>query len=106
MKIQINTDKTIKGDERHQDFFSAQIAQALDNYQSHITTIEAHLSDQNGNKKGWDDIQCLLEARIEGRQPIAVKCQANTIEAAISGAIDKLKAALETIAGRLQNHHQ
>jgi len=106
MTIQINTDKTINGNERHQDFFAAQIAQALDNYQSHITKIEAHLSDQNGNKKGWDDIQCLLEAGIEGRQPVVVKCQANTIESAMSGAIDKLKAALATILGHLQNHHQ
>ena len=36
MKIQYNTDKTIKGDERHQDYFTAQIAEELDRYESSI----------------------------------------------------------------------
>jgi len=106
MKIQINPDKTINGDEKHRDLFIAQITKELDNYKSHITDIEVHLSDQNGNKKGWDDILCLLEAKLEGRPSIAVSNQANTIESAMSGAIDKLKASFETVLGRMQNHHQ
>ena len=55
-------------------------------------------------KEGIEDIRCLLEARIEGRQPIAVSNQADNIELAVSGAIDKLKASLETILGRLRDH--
>ena len=106
MKIQINTDKTINGNEKHQDIFKAQIAKALDNYQSHIERIEVHLSDQNGNKKGWDDILCLLEAKLDGMPPVVVTKQDNTIESAMAGAIDKLKASLETVLGRSQNHHQ
>jgi hypothetical protein len=45
---------------------------------SHITRIEVHLSDENGKKEGHNDIQCILEARIEGRDPIAVRCDADT----------------------------
>jgi ribosome-associated translation inhibitor RaiA len=104
MKIQFNTDKSINGDERHEDFFTSQIEEELDRYQSHISRIEVHVTDENGNKEGINDIRCLLEARIEGRQPIAVSCQAGTIQEAISGAIDKIKASLETIMGRIQNH--
>jgi hypothetical protein len=104
MKIQYNTDKTITGDERHEDFFTTLIAEELDRYQSHITRIEAHLTDQNGKKDGLKDIRCLLEARIEGRQPIAVSDQADTEEKAVSGALEKLKHSLKTILGRLQNH--
>lgn len=104
MKIQYNTDKTINGEERNQDFFSSQIAEELNRYESQITRIEVHLSDENGTKEGLKDIRCLLEARIEGRKPIAVSNQADTIEVAVSGAIDKLKASLETILGKLQNH--
>jgi ribosome-associated translation inhibitor RaiA len=104
MKIQYNTDKTIKGDERHQDYFTAQIAEELDRYESSISRIEVHISDENGMKEGIEDIRCLLEARIEGRQPIAVSNQADNIELAVSGAIDKLKASLETILGRLRDH--
>lgn len=104
MKIQFNTDKTINGDERNQNHFTSLIAEGLKRFQSHITRIEVHLSDENGKKEGLNDILCLLEARIEGRQPIAVSCQANTIELAVSGAVHKLKNSLETILGRIQNH--
>lgn len=104
MKIQFNTDKTINGDESRQHFFSDLISKKLDRYDSHITRIEVHISDENGKKEGANDIKCLLEARFEGRQPVVVSAQEDTIEKAVSESIDKLKAALDTILGRLQNH--
>ncbi len=104
MKIQYNTDKTINGDERHQDHFTSLIEEGLKRFQDHITRVEVHLSDENGRKEGLNDVVCLLEARVESRQPIAVSCQADAVELAISGAIDKLKASLKTIIGRLQEH--
>ena len=104
MTIQFNSDKTIKGDKRNQDFFTSQIEGHLDRYEPYITRIEVHLSDQNGNKEGRNDIQCLMEARLKGRKPIAVSDRADTIEQAVSGSIDKLKISLETILGRVQDH--
>lgn len=104
MKIQFNTDKTISGDERQQKYFTSLMDEELKKYQSHISRIEVHLSDQNGKKEGVNDILCLLEARLEGRQPMAVSHQDDTVELAVSGAIEKLKNALETVIGRLQNH--
>ena len=56
MKIQFNTDKAINGDEKHQDYFTSIIAEALKRYESHLTRIEVHLSDENGDKK--DCILC------------------------------------------------
>tara|TARA_R110002033_G_scaffold136532_1_gene176013 strand:- start:1523 stop:1837 length:315 start_codon:yes stop_codon:yes gene_type:complete len=104
MTIQFNTDKTISGSEKNQNYFTAMIAEALTNYEDYITRVEVHLADENGNKEGVHDVRCLLEARIEGKQPIAVSCQDNTVELAVSGAIDKLSASLDNIFGRLQNH--
>ena len=46
----------------------------------------------------------MIEARLEGRQPIAVTANANDYELAVSGAIEKLKASLDTIEGKLRNH--
>lgn len=103
MKIQINTDKTINGDESHQNSISSRIEDGLKRYDSYITRIEAHISDENGRKEGVNDIRCLLEARLEGKQPIAVSNQANTYFQAVAGAIDKMNISLETIVGRLQN---
>jgi ribosome-associated translation inhibitor RaiA len=104
MKIQFNTDKTIIGNEEHEDYFTKWVTDAIKRYESRLSRVEVHISDENGSKKGVDDIRCLLEARIEGRQPLVVTCDADTVEKSVSGAIDKLKSSLETTLGRLQNH--
>ena len=104
MTIQINTGKNLNGEDRRQVFFISQIAEALQRFESYITRIEVHLKDENGKKEGFNDISCLLEARLEGRQPIAITNQAGTIELAIEGAIDKIKTAIETILGKIQKH--
>jgi hypothetical protein len=104
MTIQINTDKTITGEKRSCDFFTSQIDEALQRFEPHITRIEMHLKDENGNKDGFNNITCLLEARLDGRQPIAITNQADTIDLAVTGAIDKIKIAIQTILGKMQKH--
>ncbi len=104
MTIQINTDNTLSIEKRSSDYFTSQIAEALQRFDSHITRIEVHLKDENGKKDGLNDITCLLEARLEGRQPIAITNQANSIELAVSGATDKIKTAIESILGKTQKH--
>ncbi|MGK2863025.1 MAG: HPF/RaiA family ribosome-associated protein [Chitinophagaceae bacterium] len=102
MIIQINTDKNIEGSERFADHFTSIIEDELGRYET-ITRIEVHLSDENGSKEGQADKRCMLEARMEGRQPIAVSNTADTHEQAVEGAVDKLKASLETIIGKMKN---
>lgn len=104
MIIQINTDKTINGDQRHQDYFTSLIQEGLKKYSDHITRIEMHLSDENGKKEGLNDIRCLIEARLEKRQAITLTNQADTVELAISGAINKLKVSLEKVHERSKMH--
>lgn len=67
MTIQFNTDKTISGSVGDTAPFIAQITDELSRFSSHITRIELHLSDENGNKDGLNDIRCLIEARLEGK---------------------------------------
>ena len=102
MTIQINTDKTLTGEKRTSDFFISQITEALKRFESHITRIEVHLKDENGKKDGFNNISCLIEARLEGRQPIAITHQANSIDLAVTGGTDKMKTAIETIIGRIK----
>jgi ribosome-associated translation inhibitor RaiA len=104
MKIQFNTDKTLTGYERQQNQYTSLIQEELKRYQSQITRIEVHLSDENGQKAALNTIRCLLEARLEGMNPIAVTHQDDKVELAVSGAIDKLKVSLDTILGRKQKH--
>ena len=101
MQIQINTDENIEGGEQLSARVSAEIHTRLDRFSQHITRIEVHLSDENGGKSGSSDKRCLIEARLEGRQPEVASEQAATIEGAYSGAAKKLQRALETTLGRL-----
>lgn len=104
MIIQVNTDNNINVGERSNAYFSTVISDTLDRFSSHITRIEVHLTDENAQKKGKNDHRCVIEARLEGRQPIAVSDNADTVEQALNGALDKLKASLDTVIGRLKNH--
>lgn len=105
MTIQINTDRSIVENESQLSSLKKTIEVSLENYSEHITRIEVHLSDENGNKEELNDKRCLLEARLEGRQPIAVTSHANTIENALNDAIEKITASLKTILGKMKNHY-
>ncbi|QKV18152.1 HPF/RaiA family ribosome-associated protein [Oricola thermophila] len=101
MQIQVNTDENVEGGKALSARVSAEIHARLDRYSQHITRIEVHLSDEDGSKSGGSDKRCLIEARLEGRQPEAVSECAATLEGAYSGAAKKLHRALETTLGRL-----
>jgi len=104
MIIQINTDKNIAGTDKLSAYLDSAITEELARYSDKISRLEVHLSDENSHKEGQNDKRCMLEARVEGIQPIAVTNQAATTEQAIDGALDKLKASLQTIFGKLKTH--
>ena len=90
MKIQINTDNNIQGRGALSERLSNDVASALANVSKHVTRVEVHLSDENGEKGGQGDKRCAIEARLEGRQPIAVTEHAATLDLALHGACHKL----------------
>ncbi|MEP7246256.1 MAG: HPF/RaiA family ribosome-associated protein, partial [Gammaproteobacteria bacterium] len=97
MLIQLNTDGNIPGNEALAEQVEIVLTNALARFTQHITRLEVHLSDMNSeSKKGAEDMRCLLEARLAGRQPTAVHHQAATLEQALTGAADKLKHSLES----------
>jgi ribosome-associated translation inhibitor RaiA len=100
MQIQINTDHNIEGHEELAAQVSEVVENALNLVSDHITRVEAHLTDESGDKPGHSDKRCMLEARLEGRQPIAVTHQAATLVQAVDGAADKLTRLIESTLGR------
>ena len=101
MQIHINTDRNINGREALSNHISSEIKQSLSRFSDHITRVEVHLSDENSDKKGGKDgLKCVMEARLEGRHPLAVSHQATTLEQAFSGAADKLTRLIESTIGR------
>ena len=100
MQIQINTDHNIVGHETLIAEVSGKVESALSRFSSHITQVEVHLSDQTRHKNSRGDKRCMMEARLEGRQPIAVTCEAETLDQAIGDASDKLIKLIESTLER------
>jgi len=90
MQIQINTDHNIEGHQALAAHVSGVVESALSQISDHITRLEVHLSDENSHKVGPNDKRCALEARLEGRRPVAVTHQAATLDQAVNGAAEKL----------------
>ena len=103
MQVQINTDHNIEGRETLAARISGVVTNALSRVSDHITRVEVHLSDENGNKTGDKDMRCMMEARLEGRQPIAVTHEAATLDQAVDGAAHKLARLIESTLGRLHD---
>lgn len=104
MKIQLNTDNNITASDELRASYTTLISEELNRFDEHITRLEVHLSDEDSHKDGIDDKRCMIEARLRGKQPIAVSDQADTLEQAIAGAVDKLKSSLDTKIGRSRNY--
>ena len=95
MKIQVNTDRNIEGDERLAEFVHEVVSGALSRFADRVTRVEVHLGDVNAGKTGEDDKRCMIEARLAGRRPTAVTHLAGSVREAVGGAADKMQRVLE-----------
>jgi ribosome-associated translation inhibitor RaiA len=100
MQIQINTDHNIENHEALTAQIRFIVESALSRISDHITRVEVHLSDEVSHKSSQNDKRCMMEARLEGRQPIAVTHHAATLDQAVDGAADKLARLIENTLGR------
>lgn len=103
MRIQLNTDKHIEGNQQLAAQVREVVESALGRFSDQITRVDVHLSDENSHKSGQDDQRCMMEAQLEGRQPLAVTHQAATLAEAVVGAAEQLKRSLESTLGRLRD---
>jgi hypothetical protein len=106
MQIQINTDHNIQGREALASRLAGVVEHALARVSEHITRVELHLSIESGGRSGQSDKRCVMEARLEGRQPIVVTEQSGTIDQAVDGAAGKLLRAIDSTLGRLRDKSQ
>ena len=101
MQIQLNTGRNINFHETPAADISGILENTLSRFSDHITRLEVHLSDENSDKKvGHDAMRCMMEARLEGHQPLAVTYQAASLNLAVNGAADKLARVIQNTLGR------
>ena len=102
MEININTDNTI---DRHQGL-DERVREAVESSISRfeqVRRVDVHLSNQNGQKHADGDNYCMMEARVSGYEPVVVHAHAENLHLSISGAASKLKRALDSALGRLND---
>jgi ribosome-associated translation inhibitor RaiA len=102
LKVQINTDSNIDGDEALDLEVEGLVRDAIDRFSDDLTRVEVHLSDENSSKKGGStDIRCLVEGRLRGLDPIVVTHHAASVDEAVDGASRKMRDRLDTVLGKL-----
>ena len=101
MQVQIHTDNHIEGTEAMAQWASSTVKTALGRFAGQITRVEVYLSDENAGKKNTaESIQCTMEARLEGHQPLAIKHHGANLNQAIEGAAEKMDRLIDSTLGR------
>jgi ribosome-associated translation inhibitor RaiA len=104
MDIHVHTDHNIDGRDALAAWVTGVIEQSLDGVSQRISRVEVHLSDENSDKKTRaDDMRCVLEAKIDGRPPLAVTEQADTIHNAVIAGSEKLARLIDHTLERLSD---
>jgi len=103
MQVQINTDHSIAGREGLATHVNEVVKNALKRFRDRVTRVEVHLGDETGQKSGKIEKRCVMEARLQGRPPVAVTHHAASLHQAIEGAAEKLAKLVESTIGRLRD---
>lgn len=105
MLVNVRTDRNIEGHEELARRVEDDVRSALARYGERLTRVEVHLGDENSPKKGGAaDKRCAVEVRPAGLRPIAARHEAETLELALHGALDKVRRALARTLGKLEDH--
>jgi ribosome-associated translation inhibitor RaiA len=106
MQIQLNTDANVQGRDSLAAWVEGELKKELQRFADHITRVEVHLSDASATRIGEADKRCKLEARLAGRQPVAVSHDAAKVADAFHGAVNRLQRKLDTALGRVRDTHK
>lgn len=103
MIIQVNTDNHIEGKEELNTYITNLFNEKLQRFDSHLTRVEVHLSDENAGKAGADDKRCNIEARLEGVDPIFASALSDDISKSIHEGLQKIKRGIEHHLDKVKN---
>lgn len=102
MKVQVNTSNDIENKDALERWAGEYLNERLARFEQDITSIEVQITDENHAVKGGGvDKRCMLEARVNGRAPLAVTNYAPDQNLAFRGAAEKLEHALDHAFGKL-----
>lgn len=100
MQIQVQTDRNVDVSDGMVQRIEGDIESALSRFGDQITRVEVHVGSETSGRPSVDDKRCVIEARLAGRQPVAVTHHAASVGEACGGAVDKLASLIGSRYGR------
>ena len=100
MQVQINTANNVDASEALMAKMEADIRAGLSRFGDRLTRVEVHVGDEANVRHGAADTRCMMEVRPQEQNPMTVTDNAATPALAVSGALRKMTAALETEFGK------
>ncbi len=95
MKVRIDHDDHVRASQERSGEIEQLVHAHLGRFGELITSVQVHLSDENGPRVTPGDRRCLMEARLAGREPIVVRHRADSVKQAVSGAASRLERAID-----------
>jgi hypothetical protein len=105
MDVEVRTDYHVDGDQALIGYVAEEVAGGLESYARRITSVQVHLGEESGARKGPPELRCALEVRLSGHEPVAVTHRATTKDLAVRGAVSDMRLVLERMLGRLDQRH-
>ncbi len=106
MQVQVHADDSIQGGESLAQWVQEEINTKMARLEEYVVRVEVFLTGVDALKStGGPGKRCVLETRATGRPPIAVNAEAEKVKDAFSGAIEKLRRAVEADLGKVKDKH-
>ncbi len=106
MQVQVHADDSIQGGESLAQWVQEEINTKMARLKEYVVRVEVFLTGVDALKStGGPGKRCVLETRATGRPPIAVNAEAEKVKDAFSGAIEKLRRAVEADLGKVKDKH-
>jgi ribosome-associated translation inhibitor RaiA len=102
MQVTVNTDRTIEKHQGLDDHVETVVRDNVGRFDQ-VHRVDVHLSNENSQKQLDGGNRCMMEAHVTGYAPVVVNEHAVNLHQAITQAGAKLKRALDSAIGRLND---
>ncbi|MGX4643434.1 HPF/RaiA family ribosome-associated protein [Massilia sp. SYSU DXS3249] len=102
MQINVNTDRTIEKHQGLDDHVETVVKDNVGRFDQ-VHRVDVHLSNENSQKQIDGGNRCMMEAHVTGYAPVVVTEHGVNLHQAINQAGGKLKRALDSAIGRLND---
>ncbi|WP_440963878.1 HPF/RaiA family ribosome-associated protein [Massilia sp. GER05] len=106
MEVNVNTDNTIQRHSGLDERVRTMVEEAIARFGDHVRRVDVHLSNENKEKHEDGSNYCMMEALVSGYAPVVVHAHAENLQQSITSAVGKLKRALDSAIGRLNDKNK